>query len=1126
MALSNADRVGRALEQLNAGLRPFLDREMGAVYGASWESQARQSLSGPAFDTKHGINWDTAAILTVMGSEWNSVFKKSLGQAERSLVSELRETRNRWAHQATFSTDDVYRALDSMQRLLAAVSAPEAAELDRQKQEVLRVKFDEQAKREKKKAAGAALEGAPAAGLRPWREIVTPHADVAGGHYQQAEFAADLGQVHRGEASGEYGDPRQFFQRTFLTDGLKTLLAGALRRLTGMGGDPVVKLQTNFGGGKTHSMLALYHLLSGTPAAELPGIEPVLEAAGGAAPPACRRAVLVGTAMSPGQPSRKADGTVVNTMWGELAWQLGGTESYALVAESDRVGTNPGDELREVFRRAAPCLILIDEWVAFVRQLYGKSNLPAGDFEANLTFAQSLTESAKTVPGVLVVASLPASDIEIGGEGGQEALARLEHTFRRVESTWRPANAEEGFEIVRRRLFEPIADADAFRARDAVIASFVDHYRVHRAEFPSEVAEADYARRMAAAYPIHPELFDRLYQDWGALDQFQRTRGVLRLMAAVVHALWVRDDRSLLILPASVPVDDQTTQEELARYIPIGWRSVLDQDVDGPSSLPLRIDQENPALGRYSAARRVARTLFLGSAPRQGGANQGLEDRRIKLGAAQPGESVATFGDALRRLADRANYVYQNGARYWYGLTPSVNRMAEERAGQQKLDDVHLEILTHLKKETLQRGDFLGVHVVRAGASGDVPDDRDVRLVLMDPELPHSRGTESPALKFAREVLESRGTGARRYKNQVVFLAPDATRLKELEAAVRQFLAWASICDERETLVLDTQQIALAGSKRQQWLETVKQRVPETYHWLLVPTLADPQASAQQVEWSELRLTGSDHLAPRASKKLRNDGLLVTQYAGTMLRLELDRIPLWKGDHVALKDLGDWFAQYLYLPRLRSTDVLVQAVRDGVQSLAWVQDGFAYADRHDAAAGRYRGLVAGQHPPVVYNADSVVVKPAAANAQFEADRQAAAEAQGGGAGAGPGGGGGGGTAVYPGIPSGAEHVVNGPTPGGVVVAPGGAGTTAVAATAVRPKRFFGSVGVNPQRMALDAATIAKELVAHLTALPGADAEIQIDITIRVPGGVPDTVVRTVTENARTLKFTTADFAAE
>src|SRR5208283_3876764 len=176
--------------------------------------------------------------------------------------------------------------------------------------------------------------------------------------------------------------------------------------------------------------------------------------------------------------------------------------------------------------------------------------------------------------------------------------------------------------------------------------------------------------RLKAAYPIHPEMFDRLFNDWSSLDKFQRTRGVLRLMAGVIHSLWEREDRSLLILPASVPIDDPAVQFELTRYLDDPWVSVLEKDVDGPHSLPLQVDRENPNLGRYSACRRVSRTIYLGSAPTLRAANRGLEDRNIKLGCVQPGESVATFGDALRRLTDKATYLYVDGKRYWYSTQP------------------------------------------------------------------------------------------------------------------------------------------------------------------------------------------------------------------------------------------------------------------------------------------------------------------------------------------------------------------------------------------------------------------------------------------------------------------------
>src|SRR6266849_434028 len=500
MAISNAERVGKALDLLNQGLFPFMKRELKAYYGDSWFGQASANLReyqmpGKGDGDEH---WDTQALLLVMWDQWNTVFRNVLGQAERSLVSELREVRNKWAHQEPFSTDDAYRALDSVQRLLTSVSAADqATEVERQKQELLRIRFEDQARKEVRKAAVAPIEGQPAVGLRPWREVVTPHPDVASGRFQQAEFAADLAQVARGEGANEYRNPREFFQRTYLTEGLRHLLTNALLRLDANAGDPVVELLTNFGGGKTHSLLALYHLVSGVPVNDLPGIEPMLQTTGVSRPPLAQRAVLVGTELSPGQAHTKSDGTVVRTLWGDLAWQLLGKDGYALVADADRQGVSPGsDVLRQLFSAASPCLILIDEWVAYMRQLYGVSGLPAGSFDANLSFAQALTEAAKATPKTLLVASIPASDIEIGGEGGREAVVRLRNTFGRLESTWRPASAEEGFEIVRRRLFQPITQQRDFTARDAVARAFNDLYRTQPQAFPAHTrCPAPHGRR-------------------------------------------------------------------------------------------------------------------------------------------------------------------------------------------------------------------------------------------------------------------------------------------------------------------------------------------------------------------------------------------------------------------------------------------------------------------------------------------------------------------------------------------------------------------------------------------------------------------------------------------------------
>ena len=330
MAITNHERVGKALELLKAGLGPFVEREFKAqLRPTRWAMpKVQRFLSDDPMLANKGIGeWDVAALLKLMWETWNEVFRKTLGYAERSLVSEIRDWRNKWAHQEPFSSDDAYRALDSAGRLLTAVSAPQADEVEKMKMELLRVRFDEQARSEKRKSSSIAIESGVTGSLKPWREVVMPHEDVASGRYQQAEFAADLWQVHLGEGTDEYRNPVEFFRRTYLTESLKEMLVGAVRRLTGGGGDPVVQLQTNFGGGKTHSMLALYHLFSGIAPTELAGIDAVMQEAGATTVPTARRVVLVGNKISPGNPSVKADGTVVRTLWGELAWQLGGKKA-------------------------------------------------------------------------------------------------------------------------------------------------------------------------------------------------------------------------------------------------------------------------------------------------------------------------------------------------------------------------------------------------------------------------------------------------------------------------------------------------------------------------------------------------------------------------------------------------------------------------------------------------------------------------------------------------------------------------------------------------------------------------------------------------------------------------------
>lgn len=1110
MAMTNQERVGKALDLLRAGLVPFVERELKAQDAQGWLGIVRQSVSETQirlFADPKAPKWDVASLMSVLFTQWNSIFRRTLGQAERSLISEIREVRNKWAHQNPFTGDDTDRALDSVARLLTAVSAtPQADEVNKMKLELRRLIFDEQVRGEKRKAGGSLIEPAAAGSLKPWREVVTPHRDVASGNYQQAEFAADLWQVHLGQGSDEYRKPDEFFRRTFLTESLKRLLVGGVQRLSGQGGDPVVQLQTNFGGGKTHSMLALWHLFGGAAPGTLSGVDAVLAEAGVKALPKANRVVLVGNKISPGNPATKADGTVVRTLWGELAWQLGGKKAFARIAKDDENATSPGDVLRELFVEYGPCLVLIDEWVAYARQLHDQGDLPGGSFETQFSFAQALTESAKLANNCLLVVSLPASDtagsphtdandVEVGGIRGREALDRLRNVVGRLESSWRPATAEEGFEIVRRRLFEPLP-GDQFKQRDLTARAFADLYRAQADQFPPECRSPDYEKRLQAAYPIHPEIFDRLYTDWSTLVKFQRTRGVLRLMAAVIHSLWQQGDRNPLILPSTIPIDDRRVQFELTRYLSDVWPPIIEKDIDGPNSLPQKIDGEKPALGRLSATRRVARTIYLGSAPSTAAAHRGLEDRQVKLGCVMPGEAPPVFGDALRYLASAATYLYQDGPRAWYSTQPTVTKLAEDRAEQFKRDPdkIAIELEARLKADLRRSGDFSRIHPVPR-SSADVPDDLEARLVVLPAEHAYGKDKDNAAEVAAKAILESRGNTPRLYRNTLVFLAADKVRLQDLDEAVRRFLAWSSIVDEKEALNLDPHQARQAETQKQAADGAVTARLPETYQWLLAPGQAKPQDG---VAWQAVRLTGGDALAARASKKLKSDELLIASLGATILRKHLDEVPLWRGDHVEIRQLVDDFARYLYLPRLAGPDVLLQAARAGIGLLTWRADTFAYAESRDETAGRYRGLRGGQDVTVTAESAALLVKPDIASAQIEAETRPDPEA-----------------------PAPAA-----PGTGGLSEGPGSTSPAPPKAGAPPPKRFHGTVRLDANRVGRDASRIADEVISHLVGQVGAEVTVTIEIEARLPNGANDQLVRTVTENSRTLKFDNQGFEKE
>lgn len=1101
MAKSNRDRVSDVMDALKEGVGPFVVREYARVYGNRVIDELNNALSSGAYGglvsrTAEAVarEIDTQGCLNAMQRRWEQVFRTTLGKSERGYVNILTDIRNEWAHQNPFTNDQAYEAADIARRLLEAIGAPEqAAVCSGIAQELLRLRFEAEQKQTTKKTGS--LEAAPTTttpGLRPWRMVVKPHPDVASGRYIQAEFAADLAQVVQGNADPEYGDPQEFFRRTYLTEGLLDLLVTGVKRLTGQGGDPVVQLQTSFGGGKTHSMLALYHLFSGAIGfSQIPGGENIVKQVGNIDDRIeANRAVIVGIAFSATAPRIYKDATT-HTLWGDIAYQIGGVEAYRMVEKDDLAGVSPGsDTLVEMLNRFGRALIIIDELVAFARNLYNApERLPAGTFESVMTFMQALTEAVKRSDNAMLLVSIPESDIEIGGEGGKVAVEILAKTIGRLEAVWKPVTATESFEIVRRRLFSSEMD---YAARDAVLSAFREMYASNSGEFPSGAGEGEYLRRMKEAYPIHPELFARLYEDWSTLDRFQRTRGVLRLMATVIHRLWTDNDQSLMIMPASIPLFAATVRNEMLRYLPENWPAIVDADIDGEDSKPYQIDKSIPTLGQYTASRRVARAIFVGSAPSVAGQSvRGVEEVRIRLATVQPGEQLAAFNDALRRMSNQLTYLYTDGSRYWYDTRPTVNRMAQDRAQNIHPDLIYQEAIDRLRAVKFRREDFAAAHIAPQ-SSGDVADEWRTRVVVLAPDYGHKKngGSQSEAQRVAKEILESRGNSPRLYRNMLVFIAPDVTNAEAWEQSLREYLAWKSIDDEAEPLNLDAQQRKQVATALRRTEETLLARLQETYSWLIVPTQSE---ATGPIEYQAHRIAGQDSFYDRAARKLRQSEFLIQRWSPDNLRMELDRY-LWRDQpHLGIKQLWEYLARYCYLPRLYNEEVLFEAIRDGV-TRADAPFGYATMVGLD---GTYKGLTLGHSTSLYFDDNAVIVQPEIAQEQLDRQKQQTVQ------------------------PSAVPSAERSGTPGVT--------TGVTTSTPPRPKltsRYHGTVSLDPQRVNREMATIVEEIIQRLTSLTGTDVEITVEISAERSSGFDDATVRTINENSRTLKFRSHGFEGE
>ncbi|KAB1590307.1 ATP-binding protein [Burkholderia cepacia] len=947
--------------------------------------------------------------------------------------------------------------------------------------------------------------------LKPWREIAEPHSDVREGKFQQAEFAADLSRVHAGTANAEYQNPKLFFQRTFITEGMRLLLDSVVKRLAGEGGDPVIQLQTAFGGGKTHTMLAVYHLAKGeTTASDLQGVPTILDAAGVTDLPKARIAVLDGVdLLSLASKPRIHAGGSVRTLWGELAWQLGGEAGYARVKEADLTGTAPGKaELADLLAASSPCVILIDELVRYVSQFEEGKTLSGGTYDTQLSFVQALTEALKAVPTAVLLASLPFADREAGSQQGVKALRALEHYFGRVQALWKPVATEEAFEIVRRRLFTNINDK---LAMESVCRTFADYYATNREDFPQETQDSKYLDRLIHAYPIHPEVFDRLYEDWSTLDNFQRTRGVLKLMAKVIHRLWKDGNNDPLIMPGSIPLMDADTRNEAIYYLPQGWDPVVERDVDGERSETWEIENKDTRFGSVQACRRTARAIFLGSAPSTSNQGvRGIDLERVILGAAQPGQQVSLFKDALRRLGDRLHYLNQANNRFWLDTRPNLRREMEERKRRfQDKEDVFPAVRDRVQRG-FANGFFGGIHIFTG--SGDVPDDWMLRLVVLPPDAAFSRSGQSLAIELATEILRKRGDQPRFKQNRLIFVAADYDSVSRLKDHVRSYLAWRSIVNDYKDnrIVLDNLMAKQAQASLEQAEETVRRMIRETYKWLLTPVQeARPGKGISEILWEHFTLNpGAQNWSQEIERVLKENELLISEWAPIHLARVL-KDWFWKEDIKEVGALSVWqqSCQQLYLPRLKDDNVFFNTMAAGVES----REFFAIAQGKED--GRYVGFSYGKRTSLVMDSSLLLIEPITAAAYMEqlraaeeASRAQAASSTSGGA-------------TNSMSMNGSGTSAAGTAAGSIVHEEVGAASQSV------KKHFYGSIDLDPILAKKQFSDLVDEVVQQFTLRPGVKVKIAVEIQAESSTGFDDGLQRAVKENSNVLKFKSAEFEA-
>jgi len=659
--------------------------------------------------------------------------------------------------------------------------------------------------------------------MTAFHTIAIPHNDILQCRLTMDVFAADLWEVYKGRGADEYRNPELFFQKTYQTEGLKTLLDVVESRVEGKGGDPVIQIQTPFGGGKTHALIAMYHK---------------------AAEWGAKRVVMVGTAMSPKE-----------TLWGLLEEQLTGKR------QAFDGFTSPGrtDEFRNLLGSQGPLLILLDEVLAYVTKAAGVQVVESTLAAQTIAFMQELTEVVSTLDQVALVITLPASLMEHFDTRAEQLFQQLQRVSGRVEKIYTPVQDNEITQVIRCRLFSHVDS----NAASKEISSFIA-YANQETLLPAGVEASEYRERFEASYPFIPEVVDILYQRWGSFSTFQRTRGVLRLLALMVYAL--KDLAIPYITLADFDLANQEIRRELLKHIGAEFDSVIAADITGADAGSKKV---NASLGKayqgLKLGERVATTMFLYSF--SGGIERGVTLSEIKRNATTLENPSSAVAEAVEELKGRLFYIQNQAGKYFFSNQANLNRLLLIR-----MENIHDPEIKAVEESLLKgrvKGDRLKVYIWREQTS-DIPESPDLKLVVLS----------EPDEKLMRSILEEKGNTPRVHRNAIFFLVPMPNERLAFASLVRKHLAYQALENDK-TISLSADQRKEIKDNLKRLTDDLSEAVRRLYRqvylparsgWKVVdlglPTVGDTK-SIDQETYDRLRMDGEilEKIAPLVIKE-------------------------------------------------------------------------------------------------------------------------------------------------------------------------------------------------------------------------------------------------------------------